>query len=90
MLKHSTEGGGQKSKLDTDLCWKGSLLCSDRSAVMYTLDQSHSLLSGLHKRIIIPSKVISEVTIHGVIAAGDSQMAPDDPTSWFPCLCAAP
>ena len=33
---------------------------------MYSLDQRCSLLTGLHKRIIIPGKVMSEVTIRGV------------------------
>ena len=37
------------------------------------LDQSCSLLTGFHKCITIPGKVISEVIIHGVTVV---------PTSW--------
>ena len=62
---------------------------------MSTMDQSCSLLTGLHtstlnKCIIIPSKVFSEMNIRNVTEVGISQTATNDPASWLSCPCVIP
>ena len=73
MLKHLIAGGGRGQQVWWTSALDGKSFLFWLWMVMHSLDQSCSLLTGLHKCIIIPGKVMSEVTIRGVTVV---------PTSW--------